>query len=399
MYTGRFGATRPDGSSRATELQEVAVKAVSKERCVEANPYSYSKSYINFDHVVCTGGVAGKDACNGDSGGPAIFFKGSEAWLVGVLSKGSQLPSYTSNCAVEGRYGMYTLVHYYGAWIYATIHGQPYECKSCPCTGSAICNQGYTGANGGACFACPTGTYKDVSGTAGCTSCPDNANAPEGSTTATACACNQGYTGANGGACTITATDVWISSPPATSVATHVVKLSLSLAITKDDFDDAKQAKFMESIARAAGASPADVAIDNIEALSSVRRQLLALGVRIDVSVKAKNKAAADAMGASLTVGNINDELSKTGLPQAQVLVKPTTTAVSSDPAPTVSGGSTSDGGGGIPSLPIIGGAVGVVLIGIAVVWWWRRQQTSNPGVCCVCGERARVCGRGIVRV
>ena len=45
------------------------------------------------------------------------------------------------------------------------------------------------------------------------------------------------------------------------------------------------------------------------------------------------------------------------------------------DPAPTVSGGSTSDGagstsdgGGGIPSLPIIGGAVGVVLIGIAVV-------------------------------
>ena len=102
-----------------------------------------------------------------------------------------------------------------------------------------------------------------------------------------------------------------ISSPPATSVATHVVKLSLSLAITKDDFDDAKQAKFMESIARAAGASPADVAIDNIEALSSVRRRLLALGVRIDVSVKAKNKAAADAMGASLTVGNINDELSK----------------------------------------------------------------------------------------
>ena len=32
-------------------------------------------------------------------------------------------------------------------------------------------------------------------------SCPDNANAPEGSTTATDCACNQGYTGANGGAC------------------------------------------------------------------------------------------------------------------------------------------------------------------------------------------------------
>ena len=57
------------------------------------------------------------------------------------------------------------------------------------------------------------------------------------------------------------------------------------------------------------------MAIDNIEALASVRRRLLASsGVRIDVSVKAKDKAAADAMGAGLTAGNINSQLSKVSL-------------------------------------------------------------------------------------
>ena len=138
LYLAGFGATMPDGTVRASELQEVKVQTVSKERCIEANPYSHSQSYINFDHVVCTGGVAGKDSCNGDSGGPAIFLKGSEPWLVGVLSKGSQKPAHTDNCAVEGRFGMYTLLHHYGAWIYATMHGEAYTCDRCPCTGSAL---------------------------------------------------------------------------------------------------------------------------------------------------------------------------------------------------------------------------------------------------------------------
>jgi len=138
LYLAGFGATMPDGSFRASELQEVKVQTVSKEKCIEANPYSHSLNYINFDHVVCTGGVAGKDSCNGDSGGPAIFLKGSEPWLVGVLSKGSQKPTHTANCAVEGRFGMYTLLHLYSAWIYATMHGEAYTCDRCPCTGSAL---------------------------------------------------------------------------------------------------------------------------------------------------------------------------------------------------------------------------------------------------------------------
>jgi len=101
------------------------------------------------------------------------------------------------------------------------------------------------------------------------------------------------------------------SLPLSASAVSYIVKLSLSLPLSKADFDAEKQAKFKESIARAAGAPPADVEIDNIEALSSARRRLLASGIRIDVSVKAKDKAAADVMSAGLTTGNINAELSK----------------------------------------------------------------------------------------
>ena len=63
------------------------------------------------------------------------------------------------------------------------------------------------------------------------------------------------------------------------------------------------------------------------------------------------------------TADNINIELSKTGLPQVEVLVKPTTTTLSSDPVATDSVGSGGDWVSVLlSSLPIIGVAVGGVL-------------------------------------
>jgi hypothetical protein len=55
-----------------------------------------------------------------------------------------------------------------------------------------------------ACDSCQAGKYQATVGATSesdCTSCPDNANSPQGSAAATACACNAGYTGANGGTC------------------------------------------------------------------------------------------------------------------------------------------------------------------------------------------------------
>ena len=69
----------------------------------------------------------------------------------------------------------------------------------------------------------------------------------------------------------------------------------------------------------------------------------------------------------------------QTGVPQAEVLVKPSTLAVSADPpAATTSSSSTSDGGGGMSALPIIVGAVGVVLIAAACCCWRRRRRKHD---------------------
>ncbi len=83
------------------------INVATRAFCVKQNPYSSSMHYIDFANVVCTGGPAGKDSCNGDSGGPIIFRNvNGTSWLVGVLSKGSELPSEPAAPARQpGRFG------------------------------------------------------------------------------------------------------------------------------------------------------------------------------------------------------------------------------------------------------------------------------------------------------
>lgn len=49
----------------------------------------------------------GKDACYGDSGGPAVIY---ENWLVGIISWGQ-------GCAVAGKPGVYTNVSVIYEWV------------------------------------------------------------------------------------------------------------------------------------------------------------------------------------------------------------------------------------------------------------------------------------------
>ena len=134
-----FGTQQASGRGpHASHLMEVQVQTVSVQVCKDANPYAAYKKYIDFDHVLCTGGVAGKDSCNGDSGadtaqqemvpncaktangecthshihmhlhmcmpmkctddrmnvlsgGPAILWHDDKPWLIGVLSIGEQM--------------------------------------------------------------------------------------------------------------------------------------------------------------------------------------------------------------------------------------------------------------------------------------------------------------------
>jgi len=113
--------------------------------------------------------------------------------------------------------------------------------------------------------------------------------------------------------------------PPATSSGTHVVKMAVSLPMTINEFTLDKQTKFMASIAAAAGVSSDDVAIDDITSIPTSSRRLLEASIRVDTSVKAKDKSSADALGAKLTTNSINSELAKLGLPPATMLVAPAT--------------------------------------------------------------------------
>jgi hypothetical protein len=179
------------------------------------------------------------------------------------------------------------------------------------------------------------------------------------------------------------------------------------------EFNDDRRAKFIESIARAVGdrlyefgppIGPIDVTIDNVEAISSARRSLLASSIRIDVTVKAQMpQEAADSKEQwfrclNLTQGNIIAETAKAGFPGAQSL-GPTESMCNNLKLPcredlgywycctsAMSRGAgtsaTSRGAeGGMSPFPIIGGAVGgVVLIGIAVAYWWCRRQRNTSG-------------------
>ena len=164
------------------------------------------------------------------------------------------------------------------------------------------------------CTDCVAGKYAGEAASVGCTMCPNNSHtARSASSSKQACICNSGFTGPNGGLCAPSppppsSTPTW---PAEIIAATHVVTLSLSLPLSMAEFNDHRQTNFRESIARAAGASPADVAIRNVKDLSSARRSLLSSSIRVDTSVKAENQADAVAMSKRLTADSINNELSK----------------------------------------------------------------------------------------
>jgi len=130
-----FGTVSNTYLAHSQFLMRVDVGVVARGDCERQNPYSLSRSYIDFGRVICTGGPEGKDSCLGDSGGPAIARDSAGApWLVGVLSKGSELPQYTDWCAVDGRFGMFTSVRNYADFVLTTMQGGTYQCAQCPCT-------------------------------------------------------------------------------------------------------------------------------------------------------------------------------------------------------------------------------------------------------------------------
>jgi len=95
------------GDQISNELRGVDVPVLSKEAC-----QTHYGSFIQ-DSMICLGylGVGGKDACMGDSGGPAVC----NGVLDGVVSTGI-------GCAEPEYPGIYTRVADYTAWIQAQVN-------------------------------------------------------------------------------------------------------------------------------------------------------------------------------------------------------------------------------------------------------------------------------------
>ncbi|KAL4146093.1 hypothetical protein PRNP1_011966 [Phytophthora ramorum] len=111
-----WGTNAEVGGNFSYELQAVDVPLTSDEACA---------AYATVDSsMVCAGGVANRDSCEGDSGGPLIVESSTgEDVLVGITGWAKD-----DACGREGYYGVYSRVSSAQAWI-ETITGGDGTCR------------------------------------------------------------------------------------------------------------------------------------------------------------------------------------------------------------------------------------------------------------------------------
>jgi secreted trypsin-like serine protease len=98
--------------SFSDQLREVTMPVVPFQTCVESTRYTVTKN------MFCAGyPKGGKDACEGDSGGPFVIYNDHHWQLAGIVSWGE-------DCAMPNKYGFYTKVPNYYSYIlsYVPLH-------------------------------------------------------------------------------------------------------------------------------------------------------------------------------------------------------------------------------------------------------------------------------------
>ncbi|KAG7213035.1 hypothetical protein KM043_002370 [Ampulex compressa] len=101
---------------RSLILQEVQLPVVNLQSC--KNAYDKFKVTIIDDRVICAGFArGGKDACEGDSGGPLMTYSDGKYYLLGVVSYGHQ-------CALPGIPGVYSNVITFTDFILGALKRQ-----------------------------------------------------------------------------------------------------------------------------------------------------------------------------------------------------------------------------------------------------------------------------------
>ena len=101
-----WGLTREDALQPPKTLQQVDLPWVSREACKQAYPGAIRAS------MACAGWPqGGRDTCQGDSGGPLVLLESPRLpRLVGITSWGE-------GCGRAGKYGVYTRLSRFSAWL------------------------------------------------------------------------------------------------------------------------------------------------------------------------------------------------------------------------------------------------------------------------------------------
>ncbi len=100
---------QPIHNSLAEQLQEVDVPVIDNSQCQSAMGSGIT------DNMICAGyPQGGKDACNGDSGGPMLVYRNHHFIQVGIVSFGI-------GCAQPGRYGVYARLTSALPWIHDLV--------------------------------------------------------------------------------------------------------------------------------------------------------------------------------------------------------------------------------------------------------------------------------------
>ncbi|XP_042589725.1 serine protease 27-like [Cyprinus carpio] len=111
-----WGRLQPEGTQFPDILQEVMIPVVNNSAC--ANAYKGIRNITS--NMICAGllNQGGKDACEGDSGGPVVSKNGSLWIQSGVVSFGEK-------CAEPKYPGVFTRVSQYQNWIKSYTGSNP----------------------------------------------------------------------------------------------------------------------------------------------------------------------------------------------------------------------------------------------------------------------------------
>lgn len=232
------------------------------------------------------------------------------------------------------------------------------DVDSVPGSSECVCNPGNTVPNNWICTQCVAGRYKIASGFADCIKCGAGKYSDEaGATSHSSCLkCPPNSTSLAGSSvCVIS------------SKTTTIMKMFLSLPMTKKAFTLDTQGKFKMAPSKAAGVLSTDITIHQIISVAIGGRRLLTDSIRVENSIIVPINHAFH----SIELVKINSELEKVGLPPALILSQNVLSVSDSSAVVDIE-----------PKLPF-GGPWGVlgVTFGLSIAFICIIKNVANGGI------------------